>query len=314
MRRYLLTAIVAVMVGIAIPLLLRAYWLHVAIMALHYALLASSWTMLAGFAGQFSFATMALAGIGAYTSALLAIKFHLPMWLGIISGALMAALVGLLIAVLVLRMSGPYLALFTIAFSELVRITLNAEYQFTRGDMGLTVPHLYATISKVPYYFTILILLACSLLIMGLLLRSRYGLFFRAIREHEEAASAMGVNIVRYKIMAFVISSFFAGLAGGFFAHYVGTLTPNSIMEIPRMGLVIAMSVIGGIESLAGAVAGAILVEFLQEYLRELEMWRFVIFGLALVLILRFSQNGLLYPIYQRLAAKRVEALSESAA
>jgi branched-chain amino acid transport system permease protein len=314
MRRYLLTVIVAVMVGVAIPLLLRAYWLHVAIMALFYALLASSWTMLAGFAGQFSFATMALAGIGSYTSALLAIKFHLPMWLGIISGALMAALVGLLIAVLVLRMSGPYLALFTIAFSELVRITLNAEYQFTRGDMGLTVPHLYPTVSKIPYYFTILILLACSLLIMGLLLRSRYGLFFRAIREHEEAASAMGVNIVRYKIMAFVISSFFAGLAGGFFAHYVGTLTPNSIMEIPRMGLVIAMSVIGGIESLAGAVAGAILVEFLQEYLRELEMWRFVIFGLALVLILRFSQNGLIYPIYQRLAARRVEALSESAA
>ena len=314
MRRYLLSVIVAVMIGVAIPLLLRAYWLHVAIMALCYALLASSWTMLAGFAGQFSFATMALAGIGAYTSALLAIKFYLPMWLGIISGALMAALVGLFIGVLVLRMSGPYLALFTIAFSELVRITLNAEYHFTRGDMGLTVPHLYQTVSKVPYYFTILVLLACSLLITGLLLRSRYGLFFRAIREHEEAASAMGVNIVRYKIMAFVISSFFAGLAGGFFAHYVGTLTPNSIMEIPRMGLVIAMSVIGGIESLAGAVAGAILVEFLQEYLRELEMWRFVIFGLALVLILRFSQNGLIYPIYQRLAAKRVEALSESAA
>ena len=314
MRRYFLTVIIALVISIAVPLLLRAYWLHVAIIALNYALLASSWTMLAGFAGQFSFATMALAGIGAYTSALLVINSQLPMWLGIISGALMAAFVGLLVGVLVLRMSGPYLALFTIAFSELVRITLNAEYQFTRGDMGLTVPHLYPTVSKVPYYFTMLILLAGSLLIMGLLLRSRYGLFFRAIREHEEAASAMGVNIVRYKIMAFVISSFFAGLAGGFFAHYVGTLTPNSIMEIPRMGLVIAMSVIGGIESLAGAVAGAILVEFLQEYLRELEMWRFVIFGLALVLILRFSQNGLIYPIYQRLAAKRVEALSESAA
>jgi branched-chain amino acid transport system permease protein len=314
MRKYFLTVIIALVISIAVPLLLRAYWLHVAIIALNYALLASSWTMLAGFAGQFSFATMALAGIGAYTSALLVINSQLPMWLGIISGALMAAFVGLLVGVLVLRMSGPYLALFTIAFSELVRITLNAEYQFTRGDMGLTVPHLYPTVSKVPYYFTMLILLAGSLLIMGLLLRSRYGLFFRAIREHEEAASAMGVNIVRYKIMAFVISSFFAGLAGGFFAHYVGTLTPNSIMEIPRMGLVIAMSVIGGIESLAGAVAGAILVEFLQEYLRELEMWRFVIFGLALVLILRFSQNGLIYPIYQRLAAKRVEALSESAA
>ena len=312
MRRHIIASGIAVILGLTVPLLIRSYWLHVAIMALYYALLASSWTMLAGFVGQFSFATMALAGIGAYTSALLVIKIQLPMWVGIISGALAATSVGLLIGVLVLRMSGPYLALFTIAFSELVRITLNAEYQLTRGDMGLTVPRLYATVSKIPYYYTILGLLVVSLLIMWAVLRSRYGLFFRAIREHEQAASAMGVNVVRYKIIAFVISSFFAGLAGGFFAHYVGTLTPNSIMEIPRMGLLIAMSVIGGIESLVGAVAGAMIVEFLQEYLRALGMWRFVIFGLALVLILRFSQNGLIYPIYERLAGARVELETES--
>ncbi len=312
MRKELLAAGIAIIVGLTVPWFLRSYWLHVAIMCLYYALLASSWTMLAGFVGQFSFATMALAGIGSYTSALFVLKIHLPMWVSIISGALIATFVGLIIGVLVLRMSGPYLALFTIAFSELVRITLNAEYQLTRGDMGLTVPHLYATVSKIPYYYTILGLLVASLLIMWAVLRSRYGLFFRAIREHEQAASAMGVNVVRYKIMAFVISSFFAGLAGGFFAHYIGTLTPNSIMEIPRMGLLIAMSVIGGIESLAGAVVGAIIVEFLQEYLRALEMWRFVIFGLALVFILRFSQNGLIYPIYQWLAGRRVEPPPES--
>jgi len=313
MRRDILIAGIAIILGLIIPLFLRSYWLHVAIMSLYYALLASSWTMLAGFAGQFSFATMALSGIGAYTSALLVINFQIPMATGIIFGALAATLVGLLIGILVLRMSGPYLALFTIAFSELVRITLNAEYQITRGDMGLTVPHLYRTVSKIPYYYTMLILLVVSLLIMGTLLRSRYGLFFRAIREHEGAASAMGVNTVRYKIMAFMISGFFAGVAGGFFAHYVGTLTPNSIMEIPRMGLLISMSVIGGIESLIGAVVGAIIVEFLQEYLRALEMWRFVIFGLALVLILRFSQNGLIYPIYQRFAGRRVEPSTEPA-
>ncbi|UCF93762.1 MAG: branched-chain amino acid ABC transporter permease [Desulfobacterales bacterium] len=307
MKKNVIGAGIAILIGVAVPLVFRSYWLHVAIIALYYALLASSWTMLAGFSGQFSFATMALGGIGAYTSALLVINVQLPMWLALICGALAATVVGLLIGVLVLRMRGPYLALFTIAFSELVRITLNAEYQLTRGDMGLTVPHLYTTVSKTPYYYTMLGLLVGSLLVMWTVLRSRYGLFFRAIREQEEAAAVMGVNVVRYKIMAFVISSFFAGLAGSFFAHYIGTLTPNSMMEIPRMGLLIAMSVIGGIESLAGAVAGAVLVEFLQEYLRALEMWRFVIFGLALVLILRFSQNGLIYPIYQRFAARRVE-------
>ncbi|MFQ5794655.1 MAG: branched-chain amino acid ABC transporter permease [Candidatus Bipolaricaulia bacterium] len=311
MKRNLGVVGIAIVLGLTVPTFMHSYRLHVSIMAGYYALLASSWTLLAGFAGQFSFATMALAGIGAYTSGLLAIHLQLPTWLGMIIGALMAASVGLLVGVLVLRMSGPYLALFTIAFSELIRITLNAEYQFTRGDMGLTVPYLYSPLSKVPYYYTILGLLAISLLIMWALLRSRYGLFFRAIREDEQAAAAMGVNTVRYKIMAFVISSFFAGLAGGFFAHYIGTLTPNSIMEIPRMGLVIAMSVIGGIESLAGAVAGATIVEFLQEYLRALGTWRFVIFGLALVLILRFSQNGLIYPLYQRFAGRRVELQTE---
>lgn len=297
---------IVVPVGALIPLVVRAmYWQHVIIMCYYYALLAASWTMLAGFAGQFSFATMCLAGIGAYTSALLVLSTAISPWFGILLGAVTAAFVGLLIGGLVLRMSGPYLALFTIAFSEIVRIILNAEYKITRGDMGLTVPRLFGGVSKLPYYYTILGLLVISLLIMWAILRSRYGLFFRAIREDEQAASAMGVNVVKYKIMAFVVTSFFAGLAGGFYGHFVGLLTPNSVMEIPRMALIIAMSVIGGIESLAGAVVGAGLVEILQEYLREIGMWRFVIFGLILVLILRFSQNGLIYPLYQRLTKRR---------
>ncbi len=298
--------------ALAVPFILHSYWLHVAIIGLYYALLASSWTLLAGYTGQFSFATMALAGISAYTSALLVIKASFPIWGGFLCGIAAAAFVGLLIGMLVLRLSGPYLALFTIAFSEITRITLNAEYRLTRGDMGLTVPYLFGGIeNKIPYYYTILGILAASLTLMWLLLRSKYGLFFRSIREDEQAAAAMGVNIVRYKIMAFVVSSAFAGVAGGFFAHYVGTLTPNSIMELPRMGLIIAMAVIGGIESLAGAVSGALVVQFLQEYLRAIGMWRFVIFGLALILILRFSQNGLIWPLYQRLAGRRVEAKTE---
>ncbi len=270
--------------------------------------MASSWTLLAGFAGQFTFAHKALAGIGAYTSALLVLHVHLPMWTGILAGALAATVAGLLVGVLVLRMTGAYLALFTIAFAELVRITLNAQYHFTAGAAGLTVPHLFRTPSKLPYYYTILGMLTVSLLVMRAVLRSRFGLFFRAIREDEEAASALGVHLVRYKLAAFVISSFFAGLAGGFFAHFIGVITPDSIMEIARMGLLIAMSVIGGIESLAGAVVGAVLVEFLEEFLRAFGLWRFVLFGSILVLVLRFSQNGLLYPLYQKLAERRIEA------
>ncbi len=293
--------------AVGLPWALTPYWQHVAIIALYYALLTASWTLLAGFCGQFSFATMALAGLSSYTSALLVLKFGLPIPLTIAVGAVVAAGIGLLIGALVLRMSGPYLALFTIAFSEIVRIILNAEYELTRGDMGLTVPYLFSPDDKLAFYYTMLGLLLVSLALMGLLLRSRYGLFFRAIREDETAAAALGVHVVKYRLMAFVVSSFFAGVAGGFFAHYVGTITPNSLMELSRMGLIIAMAVIGGIESLIGAVIGAALVEFLLEYFRALGMWRLVIFGLALVVILRFSQNGLIYPLYQRLAGRRVE-------
>jgi branched-chain amino acid transport system permease protein len=302
----------AIILALVLPVWVHSYWLQVLTLGLYYALLASSWTLLAGFAGQFSFAHMALAGIGAYTSALLVLHIHLPMWAGILIGAGVATLAGLVVGVLVLRMTGAYLALFTIAFAELVRITLNAQYRFTAGAAGLTVPKLFQTPSNIPYYYTILGILAVSLLVMRLILRSRFGLFFRAIREDEDAASAMGVNIVRYKIVAFAVSSFFAGLAGGFFAHYIGVITPDSIMEISRMGLLIAMSVIGGIESLSGAVAGAVLVEFLEEFLRAFGLWRFVIFGSVLLLVLRFSQNGLIYPLYQKLAGRGFEAVPDT--
>ena len=286
---------------------MHGYWLHVTIIACYYAILASSWTLLAGYTGQFSFAHLALAGIGAYTSALLVLNTSIPLYLSILIGALTAALIGCLIGGLVLRLRGPYVALFTIAFSEIFRIALGAEYKFTRGNLGLEVPPLFEGTSKLPYYYTILGILVISLLIMWIILNSRYGLFFRAIREDEEAASVMGVNVVRYKMMAFVISSFFAGLAGAFYGHYVGMLTPN-IMLIPQMGLIIAMSVIGGIESLAGAVTGAITVQFLSEYLREYGQLRLVLFALVLVVVLRFSQNGLVYPLYQWLFERKIRA------
>ena len=117
--------------------------------------------------------------------------------------------------------------------------------------------------------------------------------------------------MVKYKISAFVITSFFAGLAGGFYAHYVRILTPN-IIQLPQMGLIIAMVVIGGIESLAGAVAGALILQLAAEYLRDYEELRWVFFGLLLVITLRFSQNGLIYPIYKRLTKKNEKKDAES--
>jgi len=297
-----LTATILLFIAaVFLPFVIGDYWMHIIIIAYYYALLASSWCLLAGYAGQFSFAHVALAAISAYTSALLALNTEISPFLGMLIGSTTAAIVGLGIGFLCLRLKGPYLALFTIAFSEILRIALNAEYQYTRGNFGLNVPPLFGEGSRLFYYYTILGILAVSLLVMYRIVHSRWGLFFRSIREDEDAASSMGVNVVRYKILAFVIAGFFAGLAGSFYGHYVRILTPN-IIQLPQMGLIIAMVVIGGIESLAGAVAGALILQIASEYLRDYGELRWVIFGLLLVITLRFSQNGLIYPIYKRFA------------
>jgi len=294
--------------AIFLPFVIGNYWMHIIIIAYYYALLTSSWCLLAGYAGQFSFAHVALAAVGAYTSALLALHTELSPVLGMLMGSITAGVIGLCIGFLCLRLKGPYLALFTIAFSEILRIALNAEYQYTRGNFGLNVPPLFAEGSRLSYYYTILGILAVSLFVMYKIVHSRWGLFFRSIREDEDAASSLGVNVVRYKILAFVIAGFFAGLAGSFYGHYVRILTPN-IIQLPQMGLVIAMVVIGGIESLAGAVAGALILQIASEYLRDYGELRWVIFGLLLVITLRFSQNGLIYPLYKRFARRKSDEI-----
>jgi branched-chain amino acid transport system permease protein len=293
---------VLLLVALLIPLFLETYWLHVVIIAYFYALLAASWALLAGYAGQFSFGHMAFMAIGAYTTGLLANYFNTSPLTGIILGTLMAGLWGLAIGALVLRFKASYLALFTIAFSEILRMVLNGESDITRGDQGLSVPPLLGEeiISRVPYYYIMLALLVVCLIFMYWIANSRIGLFLRAIREDEEAAAARGVDVVRYKVLTFVVTSLFAGLAGGFFAHYITLLTPN-IMIIPQMGLVIAMAIVGGVESLIAAAIGGVIIQVSLEILREFGAWRLVIFGALLIITLRFARDGLIAPLIQRL-------------
>lgn len=344
----------------------RPYIMHIAIVAFFYAILASSWSLLAGYAGQFSFAHMAFMAIGAYTTGLFGklvrlttapthvckeipfgknwlvlmnvysenclelgksnmpvgtLIYRLPAIHGIILGAIMGGVFGFLVGVLVLRLRTVYLALFTIGFSEIVRVALNAEIDITNGPNGLELAPLFprgihvlgktfGPADKLPPYYAMLGLLLVSMAIMYWLSISRFGLFVRSIREDEEAAAALGVHIVRYKVLVFVITSMIAAAAGAIEAHYIGVITPN-ILLILQMSLVIAMAVIGGLESLVGSAIGAIIIEFSLEYLRtsftigsvviDMTTWRLVIFGLLLMLTLRFWSNGLIHPIIQRL-------------
>ena len=292
--------VVGLGITLTLPLFVGSYWLHVIIIAYFYAILASSWSLLAGYGGQFSFGHMAFMALGAYTSGLLTNALDLPLIVGIIAGTLVAGLAGWAIGALTLRFKAAYLALFTIAFSEILRTIIRAEPQLTRGDRGLKVEPLFNSLNRIPEYYVMLGVMIVSLIIMYWIVQSRIGLFLRAIREDEEAAAARGVDVVRYKVLIFLITSLFAGLAGTIFVHYVTIITPN-VLVISQMGLVIAMAIVGGVESLIAAALGAILMQIGLEVLREFGAWRMVIFGAALVLTLRFARNGLIAPIFQKI-------------
>ncbi|HKV71017.1 MAG TPA: branched-chain amino acid ABC transporter permease [Gemmatimonadales bacterium] len=277
--------------------LLNPYMMHVAIIAMFYGILAGSWSLLSGYIGLYSLGHMAFASVGGYTSALLVQWTGIPIPLGMATGVAVCCVLGGLIGWVCLRMSGPYLAIFTLAFAEILRITFSTEDQVTAGMAGLHTAPLFHTISRLPYFYTAFGLLAFSLAVMGAIARSRWGLFFRAIREDEQAAAAAGVNVARFRILAFAIASGFAGLAGGFYAHYIGILTP-SLGALDLMVVVVVMTVIGGMERLPTAVGGAFGVEVLQELLRAYGQWRLVLFGIILLLTMRFARNGLLTPLW----------------
>ncbi len=313
------------------------YAKNVFISGFFYAIMASSWALLAGIAGQFSFGHMAFMGIGAYAAGLIArdgivvfavlgveITAESISAIGaIIIGTLAAGLVGLVIGWLLLRLRATYLALFTIAFSELFRIAALTEYDYTGGSNGLSLRRLIDiadvdTARQVEYYLMFALLIV-TLAVMYLVANSRIGLFLRAMREDEDAASALGVNVVRYKILIFVFTSMIVGLAGAVFYSDVGSerIIPEQL-EILQMSLIIAYAVIGGMESLIGAAAGAFISRYLLESMREIVIalpfgltfadgsnefvwqtgaWRFALFGLVMVFTLRYMRNGLLYPI-----------------
>src|SRR5689334_7531167 len=266
---------------------------------MYYAILAASWSLLAGYVGLFSLSHTAFASIGGYTSALLVKWYGIPVALGMGAGVLTCGALGAGIGWVCLRMSGPYLAIFTLGFSEIVRIVISTEDDVTAGMAGLHTPPLFSSATRLPYFYVAFALLAVSLALMGLLVRSRWGLFLRAVREDERAAAASGVAVARFRILAFAIASGFAGLAGGFYAHYIPIITP-SMGDLNEMAKLLVMTVFGGMGRWPTAVGGAIVVEFLLEELRDYGQWRLPLFGVILLLTMRFARNGLLTPLWLR--------------
>ncbi|QPC42949.1 branched-chain amino acid ABC transporter permease [Kaustia mangrovi] len=268
------------------------YWIYTVTIGFYYAILAASWSLLVGYVGRISFAQAAMAGLGGYASALSVQHLGLPILAGLALGVVVAGAIGFVIGRLTLRLHGAYLGLTTIAFGEILRIAVTAEHQVTEGSLGLQVAPLIEGGTRIDYYYLFLAVTMACLALMWWLLRSRVGLFFQSIREDEDAAASLGVNVTLWKALAFAISTAFAGLAGGLYAHFVQLITP-SMMSLQEMGFVLAMAVIGGFHNVLYAALGGVTLQVLLEALRELGEWRLVVFGLLTILVLRLMPNGL---------------------
>jgi len=275
-----------------LPGALSEYHTHVLVTSLYYVILAIGWNLLAGYTGQFSLAHHTFAGIGAYTSALLVQYTHAPILIGVAAGVVLAAALGWGLGTLCLRMRAIYLALATWAFAESMRLFITVEYTFTRGDLGLATPLLFDTPRSTPYYYLFLGLALAAILGAWLIVHSRVGAYMRAIRDDEEAAAVMGVDIFRWKRFVFAASAVFAAVAGGFQGHYVGLLSPTP-MKFNEMAMVVIMVILGGLRTFTGPIVGAVFVEVLSELLRAWGEIRMVLFALLVIVVARAYPAGL---------------------
>jgi branched-chain amino acid transport system permease protein len=281
------------LIALILPLYLPDYWIHSFTITFYYVVMAATWNLLGGYTGQFSLSHQTFALIGGYTSALLIQKAGVPLWAGMVTSWMFNALISVFLGILCLRMRGIYLALTTWAFAEIVKTYVRMDYGFTGGDMGLKTVLFFKTINPLPYYYLFLAFSVITILVIAIIMRSRIGYYFRAIRNDEVAAQAMGVNIVRWKVFAFMVASVFASMAGTLYGHFTGLMSPVS-GEFYEMALIIIFVVIGGMRSQSGPVVGAISIRCLAEVLKEWPAIRMVILASIVILIMRFFNGGLM--------------------
>lgn len=271
-----------------------SYFIHIMILSMIMATLASSWNLMLGYTGIFSFGHQAFFGLGAYVSALLAMRSGLSPWLGMPVAGMAAAVVSLIIAVPCLRLrAAPYIAIATLGFAEICRITATNLVDITRGELGLWgIPELFAGGNRVLSYYTMLAILTLFLWVMARITKSPLGLALLSVRESQNAAEALGVNVARTKILAFVTSSFMAGIVGAFYAHYLVILTPSAVLSVRIMVEIVTVTLLGGLGTLAGPVLAAFGITLGMEYMRWLGDYRLLLYGAGVVLLVIFMPEG----------------------
>jgi branched-chain amino acid transport system permease protein len=292
-------SIVLVLVIFAVfPLVMtHSYYLHLTNLILIYALAATGLNLVSGYTGQLSLGHAAFVAIGAYSSALLTTSLGWPVAPTILVATAIATVFGVLLGAPSLRLKGPYLALATAGFAEIIRIVINNWEGLTRGSRGipeippLTVWHYKIASETGWYYLLAAVFLVCTLAAYRIV-HSHLGRAFIAIRDNEAAAAAAGINPFTYKVLAFAMSAFLAGLAGSLFAHYRAYVSPDTFTFTESVAF-LSMVVVGGKGTLPGALIGAVALTLIPDLLSFMQDFKMVLHGVLLVLCMMFLPRGL---------------------
>lgn len=321
MRTGALLAVLAAAL-VALPLAANSYLLSVATLVLYFAYTGQAWNVMMGFAGQLSLGHSLYVGLGAYAAAALFTKFGVGPWAGMWLAMALCVAAGVAIGLLAFRfgISGVYFALLTIAFAEFTRIGFD-HIGWLGGPGGLflkiegrkTFDLANLRGGQTMFYYVMLALAAGAFALCAGLLKSRAGYYWRAIREDEEAARALGINTFRWKLLAVAISAAMTSLAGVFFAFYYNNLFPEQIFHISQSIEIILGPIVGGIGTLFGPILGAAMLTALADVLNNLVAamgWdipgvKQVFYGVILLLVVVFVPNGIWPPLAKRLGLGR---------
>ncbi|RJR33806.1 MAG: branched-chain amino acid ABC transporter permease [Desulfobacteraceae bacterium] len=277
---------------------MSSYTITILITLAIYAMLAHSLNVITGHAGQISLGHAAFFGIGAYTSALLHTEAGFPFWLDVPAAAVVAAFVGAVLGIPCLRVRDDFLAITTMGINFVIEAVF-LYIPFFGGAMGIgsiNLPRWFGREMTKPEYLVLIILVFILLLLLDRRLgRSWIGLAWSAVREDEQAAQTMGVDVVRFKVLAFVLGSGIAGLAGGFYAHFLTFIMPSNF-GFGQSIFILSMVVFGGIGTRWGPVVGAVILGLAPEIFRPIMDYRTFLYGVLLLAMMRFQPGGLLGP------------------
>jgi len=275
------------------------YVIRIIILTSIFAILAASWDLLSGFTGQMNFGHALFFGVGAYSSALINLHAHIPPWGSVPLGAMVAVIAGLIVGIPCLRLKHTYLALTTLAFPIILTGIIFALPEYTGGELGVSGLKRFTNSLIGNYYLHVVTMLVLAV-IMWKITDSHTGIIFHAIREDELAVKASGINTTRYKLLAFCLSGFFAGIAGGLYAHYMRIAGPSTL-EVSMSFTVVIWAIFGGAATIYGPIGAVFILFPLLEFFRFWPEYRTMIFAAVVLVILLYMPEGFIHWIRDKI-------------